>query len=94
MWGSAGGRKSRQKRRSSRSSETLLLPFGITGLIDAVVNKAPIMINILDNRITAMTGHQENPGTGRIDGRGYHQVDLKSLYVACVKEEGVRLIDP
>ena len=69
---------------------------GITGLIDAVVNKAPIVINILDNRITAMTGHQENPGTGRtLMGEATHQVDLKSLCMACgVKEENIRLIDP
>ncbi len=69
---------------------------GITGLIDAVVNKAPIVINILDNRITAMTGHQENPGTGRtLMGETTHQVDLKAVCTACgVKEENVRLIDP
>ena len=69
---------------------------GITGLIDAVVNKAPIVINILDNRITAMTGHQENPGTGRtLMGEATHQVDLKSLCMACgVKVENIRLIDP
>lgn len=69
---------------------------GITGLIDAVVNKSPIVICILDNRITAMTGHQENPGTGRtLMGEQTHQVDLKSICVACgVKEENVRLIDP
>ena len=69
---------------------------GITGLIDAVVNKAPIVINILDNRITAMTGHQENPGTGRtLMGEPTHQVDLKALCLACgVKEENIRLIDP
>ncbi|MEG2183930.1 MAG: indolepyruvate ferredoxin oxidoreductase subunit alpha [Cloacibacillus sp.] len=69
---------------------------GITGLIDAIVNKAPIVVNILDNRITAMTGHQENPGTGRtLMGEPTHQVDLKALCVACgVKEENIRLIDP
>lgn len=69
---------------------------GITGLIDAIVNKAPIVINILDNRITAMTGHQENPGTGRtLMGEPTHQVDLKALCMACgVKEENIRLIDP
>lgn len=69
---------------------------GITGLIDAVVNKAPIVINILDNRITAMTGHQENPGTGRtLMGEPTHQVDLKSICSACgVREENIRLIDP
>ncbi len=69
---------------------------GITGLIDAVVNKAPIVVNILDNRITAMTGHQENPGTGRtLMGEPTHQVDLKALCTACgVKPENIRLIDP
>lgn len=69
---------------------------GITGLIDAVVNKAPIVINILDNRITAMTGHQENPGTGRtLMGEPTYQVDLKAVCMACgVKEENIRLIDP
>lgn len=69
---------------------------GITGLIDAVVNKAPIVINILDNRITAMTGHQENPGTGRtLMGEPTHQVNLKAICMACgVKEKNIRLIDP
>ena len=69
---------------------------GITGLIDAVVNKASIVVNILDNRITAMTGHQENPGTGRtLMGEPTHQVDLKALCTACgVKPENIRLIDP
>lgn len=69
---------------------------GITGLIDAVVNGAPIVINILDNRTTAMTGHQENPGTGvTLMGDPTHKVDLAALCVACgVKEENVRTVDP
>lgn len=69
---------------------------GITGLIDAIVNKAPIVVNILDNRITAMTGHQENPGTGRtLMGEPTYRVDLKELCIACgVKEKNIRLIDP
>jgi indolepyruvate ferredoxin oxidoreductase alpha subunit len=37
---------------------------GITGLIDKVYNKGNSVTIILDNRITAMTGHQQNPGTG------------------------------
>ncbi|MBF0484172.1 MAG: indolepyruvate ferredoxin oxidoreductase subunit alpha [Candidatus Omnitrophica bacterium] len=37
---------------------------GITGLIDIVYNKGTSTIIVLDNRITAMTGHQENPGSG------------------------------
>jgi len=38
---------------------------GITSLIDNVFNKGTGLILILDNRITAMTGHQTHPGLGR-----------------------------
>ncbi|MEW6574288.1 MAG: indolepyruvate ferredoxin oxidoreductase subunit alpha [Bacillota bacterium] len=37
---------------------------GITGLIDIVYNKGITTVIIADNRTTAMTGHQEHPGTG------------------------------
>jgi indolepyruvate ferredoxin oxidoreductase alpha subunit len=69
---------------------------GITGLIDAVVNGSNMALCILDNRITAMTGHQENPGTGfTIGGDPTVRIDLKSLCTACgVKPENVRMVDP
>jgi len=38
---------------------------GIPPLINAVYNQSPIVTVILDNRVTGMTGHQQNPGTGR-----------------------------
>jgi len=38
---------------------------GITGLLDIAYNKGKSTIIVVDNRTTAMTGHQENPGTGR-----------------------------
>ncbi len=38
---------------------------GITGAIDSIYNKRNIVPVVLDNRITAMTGHQQNPGTGQ-----------------------------
>ena len=37
---------------------------GMTGLSNIVYNKSKATIIVLDNRITAMTGHQDNPGTG------------------------------
>ena len=37
---------------------------GLTGAAEIIYNKAPIIPCILDNRITGMTGHQENPGSG------------------------------
>ncbi|MDR3077120.1 MAG: indolepyruvate ferredoxin oxidoreductase subunit alpha [Synergistaceae bacterium] len=69
---------------------------GITGLIDAVVNNSNLALCIVDNDITAMTGHQENPGTGKtIKGEPTQRVDIAAICVACgVKPENVRKIDP
>ncbi|HZH68258.1 MAG TPA: thiamine pyrophosphate-dependent enzyme, partial [Chitinophagales bacterium] len=62
----------------------------------AVYNKSNMVTVILDNRITAMTGHQENPGTGKsISGIESPQIDLVGLVKAIgVKEENIRVIDP
>jgi len=38
---------------------------GITGLLDVVYNRGAVTTIILDNRITGMTGHQNNPGSGK-----------------------------
>ena len=38
---------------------------GITGIINAVYNQTDIILVVLDNSTTAMTGHQPHPGTGR-----------------------------
>jgi indolepyruvate ferredoxin oxidoreductase, alpha subunit len=69
---------------------------GMTGLVNAVYNKSNMAIVILDNRITAMTGHQENPGTGKsISGMEAPQIDIESLVKAIgIKEENIRVIDP
>ncbi|MGL4368646.1 MAG: thiamine pyrophosphate-dependent enzyme, partial [Spirochaetota bacterium] len=37
---------------------------GITGLLETVYNKGRSVLVVLDNRTTAMTGHQDHPGTG------------------------------
>jgi len=44
--------------------DSTFLHTGIQGLMNAVYNGATITVVILDNRITAMTGHQPNPNTG------------------------------
>ena len=38
---------------------------GIPALVNVVYNQSPIITIIMDNRVTGMTGHQDNPGTGR-----------------------------
>ncbi len=44
--------------------DSTFLHTGVQGLINAVYNGANMTVVILDNRITAMTGHQPNPNTG------------------------------
>ena len=38
---------------------------GMTGVVNAVYNRADMILCVLDNSTTAMTGHQPHPGTGR-----------------------------
>jgi indolepyruvate ferredoxin oxidoreductase alpha subunit len=44
--------------------DSTFLHTGVQGLMNAVYNRANMTVVILDNRITAMTGHQPNPNTG------------------------------
>ena len=60
--------------------DSTFMHSGITGLVDAVYNEGHITILILDNRTTAMTGHQEHPGTGiSAQGKETCAVDIESL---------------
>ncbi len=67
---------------------------GITGLINMVYNKSYATVIILDNRITAMTGHQENPASGAtIKGEPANAIDFEQLCRACGVEH-VRTVNP
>lgn len=69
---------------------------GITGLINSVYNNSPIVTCILDNRITGMTGHQENPGTGRtLQKKEAPFIDIESIVLSIgIKRENIRVVDP
>ncbi|NMA86604.1 MAG: indolepyruvate ferredoxin oxidoreductase subunit alpha [Tissierellia bacterium] len=69
---------------------------GITGLIDAVYNGTNMAMVIMDNRITAMTGQQQNPGTGKtLMGEDAPMVDIEAIVRAVgIKDENIRVIDP
>ncbi len=67
---------------------------GITGLLDIVYNKGNALTIILDNRITGMTGHQENPGSGyTLMGEKSHIVDIPKLVEAC-GVKNVKVVNP
>jgi indolepyruvate ferredoxin oxidoreductase alpha subunit len=74
--------------------DSTFIHSGITGLIDIVYNKGSSTVIILDNSITGMTGHQNNPANGlTIKGEPTKQVDLKKLCEA-VGVERVFIADP
>lgn len=52
------------KRVVSVIGDSTFFHSGMTSLLDAVYNKSNTIVCVLDNRITAMTGHQDHPGTG------------------------------
>ncbi|HZH92627.1 MAG TPA: thiamine pyrophosphate-dependent enzyme, partial [Tissierellaceae bacterium] len=86
----------REKKVFGVVGDSTFFHSGMTGLVDAVYNKSNMVTVILDNRITAMTGHQENPGTGKsISGVESPQIDLIALVKAIgIKDENLRVIDP
>ena len=74
--------------------DSTFMHSGITGLIDIVYNKGNSTVIILDNAITGMTGHQQNPTTGyTIKGEETRRVDMELLAKA-VGVERVRVVDP
>ena len=74
--------------------DSTFIHSGITGLIDIVYNKGNNTVIILDNSITGMTGHQDNPTTGfTIRKEPTKQVDLEMLAKA-VGIERVVVADP
>lgn len=62
----AGMRKAGMKGRiCAVLGDSTFFHSGMTGILSAHYNGTPVTTVVLDNRITAMTGHQDNPGTGR-----------------------------
>ncbi|MFK4764421.1 indolepyruvate ferredoxin oxidoreductase subunit alpha [Desulfobaculum sp. SPO524] len=67
---------------------------GITGLVNAVYNQRDVLIVILDNRTTAMTGHQPNPGVEvTVHGENPSQVDIEAIVRGCGVQH-IRRVSP
>lgn len=74
--------------------DSTFMHSGITGLIEVVYNKGINTVMILDNSITGMTGHQDNPTTGKtLKGEATRSVDLEQLAHA-VGVDRVKVVDP
>lgn len=82
------------KKLVSVIGDSTFMHSGITGLVDIVYNKGVNTVIILDNSITGMTGHQDNPTTGyTIRKEPTKQVNLVSLAKA-IGVESVVIADP
>ena len=74
--------------------DSTFMHSGVTGLINTAYNESNSTVIILDNSITGMTGHQQNPTTGfNLKGDPCAKIDLESLCRA-VGIERVRVVDP
>lgn len=97
--GMAGGAERAHGKAFSRQTVAVLgdstfIHSGITSLIDAVYNRETITVIILDNRITGMTGHQQNPASGfDIHRQPAPQLNIEKLVESCGVTD-IRIVDP
>ena len=74
--------------------DSTFMHSGMTGLVNIAYNNSNSTVIILDNSITGMTGHQQNPTTGyNIKGDPAAKVDLETLCRA-IGINRVRVVDP
>jgi indolepyruvate ferredoxin oxidoreductase, alpha subunit len=74
--------------------DSTFIHSGLSGLINTVYNGSSSLLIILDNRITAMTGQQNNPASGcNIKGEAANAIDLEALCRA-VGVKHVEVVNP
>lgn len=82
------------KRLVATIGDSTFFHSGMTSLLDVVYNKGNTITCILDNRITAMTGHQENPGTGyTLQGAETKIADIPKI-VEALGVEHIKTVNP
>ncbi|WP_287771294.1 indolepyruvate ferredoxin oxidoreductase subunit alpha [Megasphaera sp.] len=82
------------KRVVAVMGDSTFFHIGINALTEVSYNKSNTICVILDNRITGMTGHQENPGTGyTIKGEPTTTIDVEQV-VQALGIQHVRTVNP
>ncbi len=83
-----------QQRVVAVIGDSTFLHTGMNSLLEMAWNRVPATVVILDNRITAMTGRQENPASGyTLDGEPATEVNLPQL-CRSLGIHNVRVVDP
>ena len=89
----AGG-AAHEKNSVAVIGDSTFIHSGITGITDIAYNRTNSTVLILDNSITGMTGHQQNPTTGKnLRGEPAGKIDLETLCRA-MGIRRVRVVDP
>ena len=92
-WNKAGGAEN-EKKSVAVIGDSTFMHSGMTGLASIAYNQSNSTVIVLDNSITGMTGHQQNPTTGKnLYGEPAGRVDLEALAHA-MGINRVRVVDP
>ena len=92
-WNKAGGAEN-EKKSVAVIGDSTFMHSGMTGLASIAYNQSNSTVIVLDNSITGMTGHQQNPTTGKnLYGEPAGRVDLEALARA-MGIKRVRVVDP
>ncbi|SEQ20975.1 indolepyruvate ferredoxin oxidoreductase alpha subunit [Treponema bryantii] len=92
-WNKAGGAEN-EKKSVAVIGDSTFMHSGMTGLATIAYNQSKSTVIVLDNSITGMTGHQQNPTTGKnLYGDPAGRVDLEALAKA-MGINRVRVVDP
>ncbi|GAB5082991.1 indolepyruvate ferredoxin oxidoreductase subunit alpha [Hominimerdicola sp. 21CYCFAH17_S] len=86
--------KDAEKKSVAVIGDSTFMHSGMTGLVNIAYNATNSTVIILDNSITGMTGHQQNPTTGKnLKGDPAAAVNLEELCHA-IGIKSVRVVDP
>ena len=94
LHGFNAARNDAERKSVAVIGDSTFMHSGMTGLVNIAYNATNSTVIILDNSITGMTGHQQNPTTGfNIKGDPAAKVDLEALCKA-LGINRVRVVDP
>jgi indolepyruvate ferredoxin oxidoreductase alpha subunit len=92
-WNKAGGAEN-EKKTVAVIGDSTFMHSGMTGLAQIAYNQSNSTVIVLDNSITGMTGHQQNPTTGKnLYGDPAGRIDLEALAKA-MGINRIRVVDP
>jgi indolepyruvate ferredoxin oxidoreductase alpha subunit len=85
-----------EKKSVAVIGDSTFMHSGRTGLVNIVYNGGFSTVLILDNSITGMTGHQENPLTGKtLKGTPAPYISLEKICAALgIPEDHIKVVDP